>query len=328
MRITKIDQTIINLSAVEQYSSAIDDLILHKLKEKLENKCDKGAFILRVVSIYKRSKCVQTQNRLDGSCTVSVQYQVEALIYNKGDIISGCKIQHIERSNDILCEHENAIIRVKGSRIMQRLSPGMKIPVRVTKAQYKKSSDKIVIYGVPFTYQMNILIFNIDFDSIMTEQKDMILETIDKIETEQKNQKNLKILSFFDEVFYPFHQAFSEYQKKNKMPSDYSLTDMVDLLKGKMKKPTGKIICFRHPRLLASDPRIYIAEKVSNDKLLDDQQHKIQLVGGNSGEIIMYLLNEHLSYLNLLTSMAQEYDTEKKRNEHKALWDIYKDLKK
>ena len=75
MRIIKIDQALINLSAVEQYSGSIDDIIIQKLRARLENKCDKGAFVLKVLEIIRRSRCEQTQSRLDGSADVSVLYK-------------------------------------------------------------------------------------------------------------------------------------------------------------------------------------------------------------------------------------------------------------
>lgn len=332
MKIIKIDKTLINLSAVEQYSGTIDDVILQKLKDRLENTCDKNTFILKVSEIVRRSKCAQTQSRLDGSADVSVWYKIEALVYNSGDTLVQCEIQNIERSNNILCKYDHAVIKVKGSRIMQRLKKGQNMPIKITKVQYMKGRPKMTIFGTPYTYSFECILYvaTLDYGAIPKENIELLDKQIEKIQEELKHHKDKKLIKFFDDIFYPF---------KSKVPKDppgFKLTNTLDFIKTlKTKKQKTKMVLMRHPRILKSTPDIYVVEpKVLlqkdgfNNHLMDVKRYKIKQLSESLGMILFRFLEDYLNHLVFLRQMTEVYNTEKSRKDHSNLWNIYKQLKR
>src|SRR5579883_1448026 len=159
MKIIKIYETVINLSAKEMYSG-IDDVIMNRLKKRFEGKCEKNSLITKIIGIRKRSKCVMAKSRLEGDGDVNVQFIAESIVYNDGDILTGCEVQRIERGNRIICKNDMAVINIKGNRNLQSLKAGQKITIKITSVSYLKDRDKITIYGVPYSYSYKFTMFS------------------------------------------------------------------------------------------------------------------------------------------------------------------------
>jgi hypothetical protein len=64
-------------------------------------------------------------------------------------------------------------------------------------------------------------------------------------------------------------------------------------------------------------------------KLREDSIFKIKhdIVSETFGRAIVALLDDYLQYLHLIRELAIEFDTEKKLESHKNLWDAYAGIK-
>jgi DNA-directed RNA polymerase subunit E'/Rpb7 len=74
---TNILNTVIQLLPAE-FNNSIDDILLEKLKHKVEGKCDKNGYIKpNSVSIIRRSMGKVLQGHFNGSCSYRISYKVE-----------------------------------------------------------------------------------------------------------------------------------------------------------------------------------------------------------------------------------------------------------
>lgn len=95
-------QTYIQLTP-EEYNEGIDDIILEKLKDKVEGKCDNNGFINHDSTvILKRSMGEIQQGQFNGSCVFKVVYSVDICSPVEGMIIK-CVVRNINKMG-LFCE--------------------------------------------------------------------------------------------------------------------------------------------------------------------------------------------------------------------------------
>ena len=106
---TNILNTVIQLLP-EEFNNSIDDILLHKLKTKVEGKCDKNGYIKHdSAEIVRRSMGKVLQGHFNGSCSYRISYKVDICNPVEGMMIKGivknmnkmglfCELQDIEPS--------------------------------------------------------------------------------------------------------------------------------------------------------------------------------------------------------------------------------------
>lgn len=338
MKIIKLYETVINLSATEMFSK-IDLVVMDKLKQRFEGKCEKNSLIVRILEIVKRSKCKLAKSRLDGSGDVNVRFTAEAIIYNDDDILTGCEVQKIERGNKIICKHEIAVVNIKGNRNLQSLKPGQKITIKIVSVSYLKGKDKITIYGVPYSYSYKFIIYSttIDPSSISFENIEVLKKKLQEIDEEAKLYEKIdkKAVAFFNNTYYPFKESFDSFRKsisKTKIP----LIDVYDLTKTLItstKKDDQPVFLMRHPII---DKSTSLTFKLDDDDLksktisdlLDPQSYEVEIVKENIAFVLLNFLNDYLSHIRILREMTEIYPAEKDIDDHSNIWGIYNRLKK
>jgi len=334
MKIIKDYETIINLSAIEMYSD-IDKIILDKLRQRFENKCEKNSLIIKVLNIVKRSKCNLSKSRLDGSADVNVQFRADAIIYNNDDILTGCEVQKIDRGSNILCKHEVAIINIKGNRNLHSLKTGQKITIKISSISYPKGYGKITIYGMPYSYSYKFMMYYTSLESIkLTDNIILLKNKLKDIDDELKihNQLDKNSLKFFNNIFYPFKDSFDDKMsilKKSKI----EILNMYDLASSLIKPDTPQrdIYLIRHTIIDKSTP--FIISIIESDlksgivDILDPKLYEIEIVKENIFIVLYQFLNDYLSHLKIIREMTQIY-TESEIDTHNNIWNIYNKLKK
>lgn len=339
MKIIKIYETVINLSANEMYSN-IDIIIMDKLRQRFEGKCEKNSLITKILGIEKRSKCQLAKSRLDGSGDVNVQFKSEAVIYNDDDILTGCEVQRIKRGNKIICKHDIAVVNIKGNRNLQSLKPGQKINIRISSVSYLKGRDKITVYGVPYSYSYKFIIYStiIDVSKISLENIEILKKKLQEIDNEYKlyEQSDQKSVKFFNDVYYPFKESFED-MKKTLKNSKILLIDVYDLTKKLINYATNKsetnIFLIRHPIIDKSTPIIFKIEEsdlksgISGD-LLNPTSYEIEIVKENITFVLLNFLNDYLSHIKVIREMTEIYITETDIESNSNIWGIYNRLKK
>ena len=95
-------QTYIQLTP-DEYNEGIDDIILEKLKNKVEGKCDNNGFINHdSTQVLKRSMGELQQGQFNGACVFKVVYSVDICCPVEGMIIK-CVVRNINKMG-LFCE--------------------------------------------------------------------------------------------------------------------------------------------------------------------------------------------------------------------------------
>lgn len=336
MKIIKIYETVINISAAEMYKG-IDMILMSRLKQRFENKCEKNSLVINIQSIVRRSCCRLAKSRLDGSGDVDVQFKAESIIYNDNDILTNCEIQKIERGNKIICKYDRAVISVDGSRGLYSLKPGQKITIKISSVSYPQGKDKITINGAPYisSIKFNLYSASINLD-ITSENIELLKQKIQEIDDEYKlyESSDKKSIKFFNDIYYPYNQNFIDF-KKNFKNTKIDLVDIYDLTKKLIisKKFEPNLILFRHTIIDKSTPLVFKINEEDlksgiTDTLLDKNSYNITFIREDVTFVLLALLNDYLSHIKTIREMTEIYITEQDIESHSNIWSIYNRLKK
>lgn len=326
MKLIKIYETAINLSAVEMYQG-VDLVVSEKIQKYFVGKCEKNSFIINFLGIEKISHCRMNKNLLDGSGQVSVQFKAEAIVYNDDDILTGCEVQQIVKGNKIICKYENAIINIKGNKNLQSLKSNQKLTIKVITVSYLKGKDKITIYGIPYSYsyKFNIFLTNSDKKEISGENMEIINAKISDIQEEIKliSEINKKTYEFFNEMYYPFTQ-----NKNISSEPGFEIISILDFVK-KLDNTSKKIILIRHPVIDKSTPNIMLYQKDVdlNSKYFNTKYFEFKLITESLDFVILNILNDYLSHIKAIKEMCSVYPTDMDIENHNNIWNIYRRLK-
>lgn len=337
MRIVKIYETIINLTAVELFTN-IDATVMDKLRKRYEGVCYKSSLIMKILEITKRDPPKLAISRLDGSGDVNVQFTAEAIVYQEGDILVGCEVVRVERNNRIICKYANAVINLRGNRNLQSLKPGQLITVLVEGTHYTINHDKITITALPYAYPSKFTIYftTLNPKNISFEQLQLIKDKLNDIDEEYKkySQAPTRIVKVLNETYYPYKTPFSAKQKLDKylgLDDIYEIASQ--LVKSDKKTATTEIGLARHPFIDKSTPHVLtvgteLLANPSSSDLLNAETYAITAVKEAPGTVVLTLLDDYLGYLRMVREAAELYQTEKLWNEHSNIWRIYDSMKR
>lgn len=136
---------------VENYLAMYSDpgRLMSILKERFENKCYKGCLILKVLEIKRQSACVISNYK----GYIDVMFEVEAIEYNMGDIITGfrvIKVETIDNIDHIIAESTYCTTLV-ANRQLASIRVGQIILLEVVATRYAIGASKIAVSTQPIT---------------------------------------------------------------------------------------------------------------------------------------------------------------------------------
>jgi hypothetical protein len=336
MRIIKRYEVVLNLSAQELFSN-INATIMDKLRKQFEGRCYKSSLIMTIKEVEKRSPVTLATSILNGSGDVNVQFTAESIIYQEGDILSGCEVVRIERNNRIICKYEHAVVNLRGNKNLQNLKPGQFINVQVNGAVYPIFHDKITINALPYAYSTKFTIYftTLNAKAIPLEQIQLIKEKLSDIDAEYKlySAANTKVVKFLNELYYPYKTAFNPKQKLEKYLEFDDIYEIASSLVAGKKGSDKRIGLCRHPLIDKSSPTVLsvgaeLLQEHSNSELLNAETYEISAVEEIPGTVVLKLLDDYLKYIRMLRESAEIYGAEKKLDEHSNIWNIYNRMKK
>ena len=176
MRILKVYETEVNLSATEQYQPDMNAVIIDKLRQTFEGTCFHSSLIIKIIRIVQRSHCTPAQNLADGSGCVAVIFEAEAIIYNIGDIVTDCVVQNMAGRGGLICKSDYAAIHIKGTLLLRGIQIGQILPITGHEVTYSKNKTKISINAKPYYHPM-------DFKLCLTSLEKYNLEDIEVLQT-------------------------------------------------------------------------------------------------------------------------------------------------
>lgn len=313
MKIIKIYETLINLSAIEMYQG-IEEVVISKIKKNFIGKCEKNSLIINYLDIVKMSNLRLLNSVLDGSGQVSVQFKAEAIIYEEGDILAGCEIQKIEKGNKIICKTENAIINIKGNKLLQSLKTGQKIAIRIDIVSYLKGEDIITIYGSPYSYSHKFTVFKVSENPILPEEEEIIKIKLQEIKKIEEIPVDNKKFQYFSEIYYPYTEPYNPGKYKN-------LKNILTL-----KPEVGKYYV-RHPIINKSIPEVFYYSEFPSDNLFNTNVYEIKIVEETPGFIITHFLTDYLNYIKFIRDTCNIFKTDQEIESNSNIWNIYQKIK-
>jgi hypothetical protein len=323
MIIQKILETYLDLIEPQHiFAADVEEVCMHLLTNKFVNKCYKSCYILRI------NKLIRTSGRymidsLEGYSSICVSFEVDAIIYQEGEIINGCKITKIEPYGRIYAESKYTSIQLKQDKSLSIFKEDNIIPVIVKTVRYYPNKDKISVGAIPFIPLFPVLtIYNVK-EPLTQEQIPKIEYILKSIKVELDAIKKLsttetKAYNFFKLLVYPFKktQSFESNSKVKNSKFKKRPLELKELLSIK-----NGMIC-RPIELAKHNNQFYYSNespsKLNNIIVIDDSMFNISI----------NILNDYLLHLITLREMYEYYPDVKVISKYTDIWKIFKMLKK
>lgn len=283
-----------------------DEHIKHAIETKYQGKCFRECYIKSVNRIIKKGELIINQMSETAFSTVPIIVEVTAVVFPKGEIITGCKITHInDRAKLITCETEFAYLMLKSDNAFSSLQIGQFINVQVGLTQYSIGMPKAVINGAVYLPNDSQPIYEIIEPTMPTEQE--LKDVMTRIEFEEGEAKKLageKSWTIFSALVY----AYSSPQK----------VEAINILSdhGKLNK---KYIT-RDCRIQPTTPYVLAVDEAPVDRPWKQQNiHKVTMK-----EAIIAVLEDYVGHLRIVREMISVYSTADLIKSHGNLWAIYR----
>ena len=284
----------------DMFSPNRDEMLISKLTDKFVGVCYMSCYVIKINKIIRRSY-IYMKDTLEGDSHTNIMFEVDAIVYQKNEIINGCHIIKKEPNGIIHGKSTYAGIQLSIQPNMSIFKEGDIVPVIVKRVRYNVNQTSMSVLAVPFIpiqYQPIYYSTNGSLSKIQTAELKSLL---DQIKIEQSKLKNLnandkKITSFFIDLLSPSKSLdptkVSDNQKLSIAKSKkIDILDILELDHG---------ILFR-PDIKFDDSSIYY---ISSDTNIKSAQ--------NSKSILQNKLVSDFSQLND-TDIKKQVDTDIKK---------------
>jgi hypothetical protein len=273
------------------FSPDIENVCLKILEETFLNRCYKSCYITKINSILNRSN-IYIKNELDGGAYTNVNFEVEGIVYQKGDLINDCKIIKIESNGITHGTTKNAGVQFRQNPAIYET--GDLVPIIVKAIRYNPYADQMTIYAKPFKPALCELFYYKLTGEIADDDKKEITNIFDKIKDLNNQIKkmpklNNNILSLLNIVTYPL---------KKQQVLDGHETVTFDIKKIMLDK-SEVIITEGNPRYM--DPVYFHVKETKN----------LIFIMENRGVVYKTLLYNHFNRLETLVDFSKSYSSKK-----------------
>lgn len=272
----------------------IDKSVLQLLREKFAGRCFQGCYIVDVIEINKRSPMLSEWNRSGGSFTCHVEFLVNCVVYNKGDIIPDAKIVGIMSNGMFILNFKYGSIGLPPSPKLQLFKMGQIIPVRVSDISYEAYRTGISCIAQPLLPQIEEFDEKEFYIKASVKKDNPLLSDVQELLTKVSNLDKPKLKKYNDmkEILMP-------YKSKGKPSAGFKITPLEDVKEGIVMRPAwleDQPVC------------LYKAEVVG------DKEHQ------NGESVLEGYLN---SVKKQITSTLDLIDTYEIDNSTKHIWQLY-----
>jgi DNA-directed RNA polymerase subunit E'/Rpb7 len=301
------------------YCTDIKQLLITKLTERYKGKCYKSVLIMSINKIVKHSAIYMADDRLDGSASINVNFDVNGFILLQNEVLHGCKVVDITVSG-ILVEHKYAGGLVHADmkkQITKIIKKDQIIPVTIYAARYNPNQTQITIRGAPFEpINTKYVYYHID-DILSPEETEKVAALLELFEQEMKLHKeiqNNKNYEFFKDIIYPYVKN-QKYLDTN-IGKDFKLikADLVSFLEIR----SGYLVSPTEAYKLDTLP-IYHSDK----KHISD----VYVIRSSLYPALADIIDKRIMYLQNLRGFAECYDTPDKIKDMMAYWQVCNKLK-
>lgn len=203
MIISKVFEIAITVDDPIGFMSREQNLIEY-IKREYEEKCYKSTYIINIIEIIRQSDCTISQINMDASGNINVSFIAECLVYESGEIVTGCKITTIRRDiGKIYCSGPKCIAAIKIHKLAESYTVGQEIAIIVEDTMYTPYQDTIVVIANPFLY--TLLPKGMIFKTIGTiEDKEKIASLSSELQILKETAKEKPRYDYFNKLLEPY----------------------------------------------------------------------------------------------------------------------------
>lgn len=287
-------------------------LCMRHLTEKYVGKCYMSCLIVKINKILRHSLRYMSRD-LSGSAYISVTFEVDAIVYTKGEILNGCHIVKIESDGRIHAKSKHAGIQIRqDTSLVNIYKEGQVVPFIVNRVQYNPAQNAASVEAVPFSplFPDNI-IYSVG-KPLGEEGRNRIKDLfgqIDKLKSDigMLDSNSQKALGFFQDLVYPFKKdtAFGDAKA-----SELAFTwDSVKNISGYICQPIESKI---------QSGVIYHFKDKPEGKVCEE----------NLVSILDKFLSNIIRHYQAMIEFVETYPTFAKVQEYKDIWRMFNMLKR
>lgn len=313
--------------------------ILQKLQAKYENKCFAGCFIMKVLTIEKRSECVIMQNTESCSGSINVKFRAQVIEFMEGEVLLNCLVIKKEPERSMLIAvNEYCALNISTENVYDSINTGQKIPVIIQKSLYSIGSTKAQAYAIPYIPSINAIAYNLS-NKIITKSDLDVLKNIKSlfIDVYEKFQEmDDEEITFFTKLLYPY---------KNKKPEDLRNDKHIKEFKlDSIKEGSSFGIIGRPAEMNLNDGLFYEFKSAdvsttsvnNNANVKLDKNNKTELlikynmkiVEATPSEGLHAIWTEYYQRICMINDFINTYKTKIDKESHVNLWKIFNNSKK
>lgn len=320
MRIKKVITTGLDIHNVINVFTDKEANVLSILRNKYENRCTAACLIQKVTRIIRMGDCIINQFGDPSFGTMSVEFEVEALIFNQNEVIIGSKA--VKNSDKILiCENDVSSTFMLRNQRIESIKEGDVVPVMVTEVEYNIGASKAAVSGRLFTPNptQNYYYIGSAFTADELEYARFYMEAAKKlaqqlesvIEEQSKSGDDVAgRVNFFKTIMRPYKLG-AESAAKLGLAGGTSMT-LGDIFAGKMAP--GQAYISRDPRLDMSTDAVYVVKTpLANSNVMP----KVDKRG-----VLIALITDYMEHLRVLTEFLIHYPNQEAVEKHQHIWRI------
>jgi hypothetical protein len=311
------------------------------LTRKYANRCYMSVLVLQIIRIIRRGDCLVNQEAVNKQWAnpvcgrIYVEFEVECLVYNSGEIITGCKVMTVDDYMNIYCETAYADIYLRESKHNSTIQRGQIISIVVENTQYDVMQERFSVSGVIFVPSVHSVAYEIGAQP----PSDALLSLLDDLELDEKDTTTV--------AWKTFTTIISPYKSNPTVPKGkvadaliYARGDVVQSLQDK-RPQEGNVVqslqdkrpqesnnekkekfVLRDSRAGLTTSTIYLVDNET------DLPENTTIIRGLTFDTMMIaIIGNYQNYQNCVQGMCENYSNEEIIKAHSNLWRLFNSCK-
>jgi len=285
-------------------------MCMRLLTKKFVGRCFKSCLIIKINKILLTSSRYMSE-ALGGSAYIAVRFEVDGMVFSRGEIINGCRILKIDSDGRIHARSAHAGLQIRHSDVIYE--EGQIVPLIIQRVAYNPAQTAVSIEASPlvptflplevFKITSGLTVDDTEQAKYLFARLDALLDTIAARIKKEPSEKNA--FDFFQGLLYPF-------KKKTE---------------NKLKGFTPNSL-----RLIGEVQSGYVYQPAESDICAQEYYHAVQYDGEsfekNTMFVLEILLNRAIQYYASLIEFVNTYPTFEKVDKIKGVWRAYNLLKR
>jgi len=180
---------------------------LAHLKNKFENKCYKGCFVVQIIEITKISECGITRNNNSCNGIINVEFMAKVAVIGRWDIINGVEI--IRKDQLIIGRYKrdgvSSAVSLMPTTGTDLIRVGQFVSIRVIQCSYPLFQPGCTMKGMMLTCDRDSIVYvlNGKLTPSIVQEMEGIIDLVYK-ELEARASMNYDDIAFFENLLYSY----------------------------------------------------------------------------------------------------------------------------